>query len=158
MIQDPSRLSDDDAEPIRLGIADAAVRLGVSPDTVRRRVKRGQLEALRDNTGKLWVTLSADLALAPPPLHTQPAAYAPMQHDQSSLVDELRSHVASLRNELDLAHAERDRLLTMLEHLQAVMVYREQGFLKRLWQRLTKRGQPDTTQPSWDGGDAYGSD
>lgn len=121
------------ADPVRLGIADAAVRLGVSADTIRRRIKRGQLSASRDNTGKLWLTLTDDLAKAAAPLPTQPAAYAPMQMEQSALIAELHEHVASLRSELDHAHADRDRLLTMLEHAQAALAHRREGFFTRLW-------------------------
>jgi excisionase family DNA binding protein len=127
------------ADPIRVGVADAAMRLGVSADTIRRRIKRGQLSASRDNTGKLWLVLTDDPAKASAPLPMQPAAYAPTHMEQSGLVAELREHVASLRSELDHAHAERDRLLTMLEHAQAALAYREEGFWTRLWRSMRVR-------------------
>lgn len=127
------------ADPVRVGIADAAMRLGVSADTVRRRIKRGQLSASRDNTGKLWLILTDDLAKASVSLPMQPAAYASMHMEQSALIAELHEHVASLRNELDHAHAERDRLLTMLEHAQAALAHREEGFFTRLWRGMRGR-------------------
>lgn len=141
MATDPSTYGEQlAADPIRVGIADAAMRLGVSADTIRRRIKRGQLAASRDNTGKLWLILTDDLAKASAPLRMQPAAYAPTQTEQSALIAELREHVASLRSELDHAHAERDRLLTMLEHAQAALAYREEGgFFTRLWRRMRVR-------------------
>jgi predicted site-specific integrase-resolvase len=136
-------------EPIRIGIADAAARLGVSPDTIRRRVKRGQLEASRDNTGKLWLTLSGDLARATAATPRQAAAYAPMQQEQNALIEELRNHVASLRKELDHAHAERDRLLTMLGDAQAALARRSQGFFSRLWgRRVRVRKRYEEKQPA----------
>ena len=142
MAKDPA--TDDEAlaaDPVRVGIADAALRLGVSADTIRRRIKRGQLSASRDNTGKLWLILTDGLAKASASLPMQPAAYAPMQMEQSALIAELHEHVASLRNELGHAHSERDRLLTMLEHAQAALAYRERGFFTRLWRGMRGRKQ-----------------
>jgi hypothetical protein len=136
----PTDLSNPDtgqqSQALRLGIADAAVRLGVSPDTIRRRIKRGKLQGNRDNTGKLWIVLPAGFAQARAPLPEQPAAYVPMQQDQSAVIDELRNHVVSLRSELDRAHAEQDRLLNMLMEAQAALVRRNQGMLAMLWDRL----------------------
>ncbi|KAF0114429.1 MAG: hypothetical protein FD149_1848 [Rhodospirillaceae bacterium] len=42
-------------DEIRLSVAEAALRLGVSVDTIRRRIKTKDLKAQRDNTGKWWV-------------------------------------------------------------------------------------------------------
>ena len=76
MATDPSTYGEQlAADPIRLGIADAAMRLGVSADTIRRRIKRGQLSASRDNTGKLWLILPAIL---PRQRHRCPCSLLPM--------------------------------------------------------------------------------
>ena len=60
------------AETVRLSVADAARCLGVSVDTVRRKLKRGLLRAQRDNHGQWWVEVPTD-AKAPEP--TQRATY-----------------------------------------------------------------------------------
>jgi excisionase family DNA binding protein len=41
----------------RLCIRDAAKRMGVSVDTVRRRIKAKGINAQRDNSGQWWVLL-----------------------------------------------------------------------------------------------------
>ncbi len=38
-------------------LTDAAAALGVSVETIRRRVKRGQLAARHDGEGRVWITL-----------------------------------------------------------------------------------------------------
>jgi hypothetical protein len=90
------------AETVRLCIADAAARLGVSPDTVRRKLKRGQLRAQRDNHGQWWVEVPAD---AKPGEPMQRAAYEPTPDPSAALVEELRSQISRLRTDLDAAYA-----------------------------------------------------
>src|SRR3954452_25146915 len=51
---------------VRLSVADAAARLGISTDTVRRKLKRGQLQAKRDNQGQWWIEVPADAKPAEP--------------------------------------------------------------------------------------------
>ncbi|MFN3076744.1 MAG: excisionase family DNA-binding protein [Alphaproteobacteria bacterium] len=52
----------------RLSVTEAAQRLGVSVDTVRRRIKSGEVEAQRDNTGKWWVQVPAEFQPKPRPV------------------------------------------------------------------------------------------
>ena len=47
----------DDLERLSI-ITEAAQRLGVSIDTVRRRIKSGEIDAQRDNVGKWWVFIA----------------------------------------------------------------------------------------------------
>ena len=140
MADDLTHSDDGPAQTVRLGIAQAATQLGVSPDTIRRRVKRGQLEAIRDNTGKLWISLPADPAKAGARVPRQPAAYAPTREDQVELVQELRSHIASLRSELERSHQERDKLLSMLGEAQEALARRDQSLFEKLWNRLFGAG------------------
>ena len=90
------------AEPVRLSIADAAAQLGVSRDTVRRKLKRGQLTGRRDNYGRWWIELPAE-AMSSVPM--QRAAYAPTPEPSALLLEELRSQVSRLRTDLEAAHA-----------------------------------------------------
>jgi hypothetical protein len=98
----------------RVSIAEAAARLGTSIDTIRRRVKRRQLDAQRDNGGKWWVLLPADLPMqsAQPP--TQHAAYEPMQHAAYAPMQHV-TEIADLKVRLELVIAERDRLAAAIE-------------------------------------------
>src|SRR3954466_3921872 len=46
----------------RVGVLEAAARLGLSADTVRRRLRAGTLTAQRDNKGQWWIEV-ADAAV-----------------------------------------------------------------------------------------------
>src|SRR3954447_26162104 len=103
----------------RVGITEAAARLGLSVDSIRRRVRKGELSARRDNQGIWQVELPDDAAA----VHMQPSAmpmqappYAvPMQppgeangHDRGDeLADALKRQVADLMRRLDAAEIER---------------------------------------------------
>lgn len=44
----------------RLPVAEAAKRLGISNDALRKRIKRGSVDAQQDGAGQWWVLLPAD--------------------------------------------------------------------------------------------------
>lgn len=104
----------DEQQPERMSVADAAARLGVSVDTIRRKIKRRELIAQRDNMGKWWVLApqpAAHADAAPTPKPMQQPAYAPaepMQQPDTALVSELRARLAD-------KDAELARLGTLLE-------------------------------------------
>lgn len=82
----------------RLNARDAADALEISVDAVRMRARRGTLESEHDANGRLYVWLDTDEA----------------QSESSALIDELRAHNATLREQLEAerqAHAEARRLL-----------------------------------------------
>src|SRR4051794_24448895 len=87
---------------VRLSVADAAARLGISTDTVRRKLKRGKLQAKRDNHGRWWVEVPADAKPAEP---MQRAAYEPKPDADAQIAEELRSQIIRLRTDLDAAYA-----------------------------------------------------
>jgi excisionase family DNA binding protein len=103
-----------------LSVADAAARLGVSTDTVRRKLKRGQLQAKRDNHGQWWVDVPAD---AKPPEPMRHAAYEPRRDPVGVLVEELRNQLARIGTDLDAAYAretaERERHAEEIKRLEA---------------------------------------
>jgi excisionase family DNA binding protein len=87
----------------RLTVSEAAAALGITPEAVRGRIRRGTLRAERSG-GHVYVVLDAD---QPRPTGDQPT-------DRSELVEELRAHHATLREQLEAerqAHAEARRLL-----------------------------------------------
>src|SRR3954447_5997849 len=107
---------------VRLSVADAAARLGISTDTVRRKLKRGQLQAKRDNHGQWWVEVPADAKPAEPMQH---AAYEPRTDPVGALTEELRSQIARLRTDLDAAYAreaaERERHAVEIKRLEDIL-------------------------------------
>ena len=107
---------------VRLSVADAAARLGISTDTVRRKLKRGQLQAKRDNHGQWWVEVPAD---AKPVEHRQHAAYVPKPDADARLTEELRGQIIRLRTDLDAAYAreaaERERHAAEIARLDGLL-------------------------------------
>jgi hypothetical protein len=104
-------------EMARLNVAEAARRLGISEDGIRKRVQSGQIPHERDDDGRLFVWVS--------PGETRNA----VSHDrdtlsQDVLVEELRAHNTMLREQLEAerqAHAEARRLLAAaLERIPAI--------------------------------------
>ena len=103
----------------RVSITDAAARLNVSVDSIRRRIRRGDLTATRDNRGQWWLDLADDVSPEPPhlsveerlaPLGVAPAQQEPMQPAPDlALTDALRAHVAELSGRLEQAERERDQ-------------------------------------------------
>jgi len=97
----------------RLGIMEAAVRLGVSTDTIRRRVRKGELPAIRDNHGQWRLDLPDDAAPGVPMQlgesglvpATLPPAHAATQDAYAGVADALRAQVADLQARLDRAEA-----------------------------------------------------
>lgn len=136
----------------RLPITEAAQKWGVSIDTVRRRIKSGEVDAQRDNAGKWWVFVPDASESSPPPPQARPVktgmapAFIPRVDPQADLGAELIKRLV-LENERlwemlkskdalirdlalrdpaqDRAHAEHDTAreqLRQLKHLVALML------------------------------------
>ena len=142
----------------RVGITEAARRLGVSVDSIRRRIRKGDLPAQRDNRGQWWLELADGAAPDPAPASMQerlaPLVLAPAQvpmpvpaqATDTALADALRAQVADLVERLDRTEhrlsdmeverrteraawqSERDRLMALVENLATP----RPGLLERL--------------------------
>lgn len=84
-----------------LSIIDAAEALGVSPDTIRRRIKRGELNARKVETPQGW-TYRVELDL------DQPAPHAIAERA-------LRDQIAILEARLRERDRDVDRLLVLIQ-------------------------------------------
>jgi hypothetical protein len=91
---DELRAVSDQAAP-RLSLAEAAIRLGKSVDAVRAMIRRGKLQVIRGNDGRLLVTVPPSLVL-----ETDEA-------DDQSRLGEVEA-LSRLQAELDEAKAEID--------------------------------------------------
>jgi len=88
----------------RLTVAEAAERLDITKEAVRKRIHRGTLRSDKDADGTVRVYV---------PASEMPSGTA-SSTDRDELVSELRNHVADLREQLEAerqAHAEARRLL-----------------------------------------------
>ena len=114
-------------------IREAAMMLGVSPDTIKRRIKGGEIPARKEPRpqGYVWlVQLESTPALAPvAPLHAWLPAPAPAPtldaaSDAVALavaraqVEELRALVRTRSEELDARRRETQELLVLLQRSQ----------------------------------------
>lgn len=117
-----------------LGLSEAATALGVSADTIRRRIKRGELQSRRTAEGRVLVTMpddidQADGATARPPVQMpagpDPASLAAELAHVKELLDEVRNHreelsglVATLQQDRQRDAEERAELRRLLANAQ----------------------------------------
>lgn len=98
----------------RASITEAAARLGVSVDSIRRRLRKGELPGVRDNRGQWWLDLPNDMlpSSATPSVDERLAstmlapAQQPMQLPDTALMDALRDRVANVTERLHQAEAQ----------------------------------------------------
>ena len=135
----------------RLSITQAAQRLNVSVDVIRRRVRKAEIPGHRDNRGQWWVELPDDAApeAAMPSVEARLApAYAP---PDTALADALRVQVADLAARLDQAGAERARLVSIIEAMAAPRpdpAPPRPDLLTRLVDALRRLREPTPTKPN----------
>jgi chromosome segregation ATPase len=116
-------LTDTVAEPVRMPLADAARALGTTPDALRQKIKRGKLQAVRDNTGRLLVWVNSDTIPAAEVSSRSVDVQSEQLNDLSGHVKSLEDHVKSLTARLEVADRQTDQLRTdhkaELDRLQA---------------------------------------
>lgn len=105
----------------RLYVDSAAVRLGITPDAVRSRIKRGTLRAVRHN-GRVQVVLRdpIDAGFARTPIASQSADGRDMATEivhQKHRVRELERELVRLRRFLDMEQGLRSRLQDQIDCL-----------------------------------------
>jgi uncharacterized membrane protein YebE (DUF533 family) len=100
-----------------LSVNVAAIRLGVTPRTVRNRLQSGQLRGRQLPNG-WWEVAASELD---PPRQT-PRTDHTAPDDTSQLIElaMLRAEIAELRADARVLQAERDRLVDELERAHAV--------------------------------------
>ncbi len=124
----------------RLSVDAAAERLGITPDAVRSRIKRGTLWAVRRN-GRVQVVLK-DRAVRGPGGGHEAAIEATNEAGIQDTALRLRAEVARQKHRVRALEAERDRLLRHLEaqhkflDLECALRARLQDQIDRLCDRL----------------------
>jgi excisionase family DNA binding protein len=120
-----------------LTIAEASARLGISPDTVRRRIGRGELPARKVPTahGESYVIDLPEEAAAP---GDPPAAGEPDTRTMAAIqvmAADLRKTIAILEGELAARSREIHELHTLLQHAQALALPAGQRQDRQPWWR-----------------------
>jgi predicted DNA-binding transcriptional regulator YafY len=118
-------------QEMRVSIAEAAERLRLSEQTVRRRVRSGELPGVQLNTpqGFIWmVELSDDLSTDNPDSGEIKAL--------RELIDTLRAQIETLSAELEGRRREAQEFLFLLQQAQAALpAPRDNRSWWRFWQR-----------------------
>ena len=86
-----------------MSLADAAVQLGIAPNSVRSRYKAGKLRGERDNSGRIWVWVD------PSNLSSTRRQIAPISKPSNEFeiealkatISDLKDQVADLREDRD---------------------------------------------------------
>ncbi|MEI8395368.1 MAG: hypothetical protein WCF85_11575 [Rhodospirillaceae bacterium] len=98
-------------DPVWLPLTEAAVRLGLSTNALKMRVKRGTVLASRDNRGKVMVSVGS-VATPTDPLGRDPEKPTPPTLEstrptplENELVTELRAQIERLRDDLSRERA-----------------------------------------------------
>ena len=113
----PSMGQNRDAAQDRVTIQEAAQRLGVKEDAVRKRIQRGTMrhEKAEDGRVYVWVAAAQDMAQNEPE-KSQDEYWDTAQDER---VEDLREQVAYLRRQLDEEREARRRADTILVQLSA---------------------------------------
>jgi hypothetical protein len=91
----------DESRTIRVSVEEAATLLGIEKGSVKKRVQRGKLHSEKDASGQTWVYLDESETV-------QDRSQGPSETYRDELVEELRSRVRFLEDQLEQAN-ERDR-------------------------------------------------
>jgi chromosome segregation ATPase len=92
-----------------MSLADAARALGTTPDALRQKIKRGKLQAVRDNTGRLMVWVDADVIPAVEASSRSVSVQSGQLNEPSGHVRSLEGHVKSLTARLEVADRQADQ-------------------------------------------------
>lgn len=125
-----------------LPLVDAAARLGITPDALRKRLRRGKVEGFRRD-GRVYVVLperrDAPGPEAPGPGPERWQAPPPPTPDQQRLAVAARADLARLIRENARLQGQIDRLLQMQEREQ-VLRQQMQTTIDRLTERIALPG------------------
>ncbi len=98
----------------RVSVADAAARLGVTPDAVRQRIRRGTMEYEKDADGRYYVYLT-------PQDGRRDGVHNPLA---DALVESLQDQIAHLKSEVEVWREESRRkdllLAAALERIPSI--------------------------------------
>jgi excisionase family DNA binding protein len=95
----------------KVPVAEAAQRLGISIDTVKRRIASGKLSGTRDNRGYWLVDLPPDNSEAAhpaqAPIARMRAAAVTARDEENELTAQLRSQIQDLKAQLEKTETDR---------------------------------------------------
>lgn len=110
----------------KLTLAEAAKVLGISPDAVRMRIRRGSMNGEKDDEGRWWVWVDKEEAEAER-ADEQANEHPGEREPEPDAVDvaELRTQLTVLQARLEAAEGERDHLRGVVNSLLAAQERRD---------------------------------
>ena len=102
----------------QLTLIEAGQALGISPDAVRMRIKRGSMQAEKGEDGRWLVWVDTEQAAAEREAEREPDAAGEREGERDELSAEaLRARIGELERRLEELSEERDFLRTQLNNL-----------------------------------------
>jgi DNA-binding transcriptional MerR regulator len=129
----------------QLTLIEAGQVLGISPDAVRMRIKRGSMQAEKDEDGRWLVWVDVEQAAAEREAEREPDAAGEREGERDELSAEaLRARIGELERRLEELREERDFLRRQVENLTFAQAMQTQKALpnparRGLWARLFGR-------------------
>lgn len=113
---------------IRMALREASELLGIPANTLRSRYKVGKLKGERDNSGRLFVWIDPTFAGSKKPI-SHNAKYPRNEGE----LEALKSHVETLKVQLDKAEARAAEWQAKAEAAQAELTQRNRSWLSRMF-------------------------
>lgn len=103
----------------QLTLIEAGAALGISPDAVRMRIKRGSLQGEKGEDGRWLVWVDVEQAAAEREAEREPGAAGEREPEREGELsaEALQARIAVLEARLAAAESERDFLRTQVENL-----------------------------------------
>ena len=103
----------------QLTLIEAGAALGISPDAVRMRIKRGSMQGEKDAEGRWLVWVDAEQAAAEREAEREPGAAGEREPEREGELsaEALRARIGELERRLEELSEERDFLRTQLNNL-----------------------------------------
>ena len=126
----------------QLTLIEAGAALGISPDAVRMRIKRGSMQAEKDAEGRWLVWVDVEQAAAEREAEREPDAAGEREGERDELSAEaLRARIGKLERRLEELREERDFLRRQVENLTFAQAMQTQKALpnparRSWWARL----------------------
>jgi len=129
----------------KLTLVEAGQALGISPDAVRMRIKRGSMQAEKGEDGRWLVWVDTEQAAAEREAEREPDAAGEREGERDELSAEaLRARIGKLERRLEELREERDFLRRQVENLTFAQAMQTQKALpnperRSWWARLWGR-------------------
>lgn len=132
----------------KVDLATAAGILGISKEAARKRIKRGSIEATKDEAGRLLVTLPDNVQdgrqdngqdASSPLVQVVIEAYQSKERLYEQTIGYLTEHINSLERELKVRNEELAWKDTIYLKITQQVKQLQDGRQRPLWQRIFKR-------------------